>query len=781
MKTVATLIGITLMLAALQPSPAGAKRRTPAAQALARAGGNHAQIEAALLAVPTSQKEGMEFLVANMPDSDLQSLTSKFLLQNVAAAYAAWNEAPWKAQVPKEIFFNNVLPYASLSETREDTHAALREKLRPLVAGYKTPGEAALRLNEKLFPLVNVRYSTERSRADQSPSESMASGRASCSGLSILLVDACRAVGVPARVAGTPLWANMRGNHTWVEVWDGGGWHFIGAAEPDAAGLDHAWFTHDASEARQNDPLHAIYATSFLKTGLSFPLVWADDNHSVAAVNVTERYVPKVQAVTKGMTRLLVKVLDESGKRITVPITVRSVLDSHIVGEAFSRGESSDLNDMLAFSLPQSRPYTVSIGQTVQTVQIGTDPQQVVVLRFVAPLKPLTPASSKTLTKALTEYFAATPDKQAKWAFAKRLDTLLLKNEPAVRAAAWDAYRAAPIHSQMKADFGAHQVRFGQYTSAYTVRAAGTRPASGWGLVIAMHGGGGAPKEVNDQQWREMQHHYKDHPENGGYLYLALRAPNDTWNGFYDDYVYPLIANLIQQNTLFGDVDPNKVSLIGYSHGGYGAFAIGPKEPDLFAAIHASAAAPTDGETTAKTLRNTNFSVWVGEHDLMYDRLSRDQKFAAEVKALRGDRTDIYPVTTDIIAGHGHGDLPDRDLLAGMTTVVRNPVPRELTWLMTDTVITDFFWLQTKTPGKGREIDATCRGSKITVTTTPDVKSAAVLLDSRLIDLSVPVDLTVNGKHSELRPTPSLRTLCETLRERGDPERAFTVRVDLGL
>lgn len=79
-----------------------------------------------------------------------------------------------------------------------------------------------------------------------------------------------------------------------------------------------------------------------------------------------------------------------------------------------------------------------------------------------------------------------------------------------------------------------------------------------------------------------------------------------------------------------------------------------------------------------------------------------------------------------------------------------------------------------------REIDATCRGNEITVSTTPDVKSAAVLLDSRLVDLSVPVDLTVNGKHSEVRLTPSLRTLCETLKERGDPERAFTVRAELG-
>ena len=89
-----------------------------------------------------------------------------------------------------------------------------------------------------------------------------------------------------------------------------------------------------------------------------------------------------------------------------------------------------------------------------------------------------------------------------------------------------------------------------------------------------MHGGGGAPTQVNDSQWKVMEIYYKDHPEVLGYKYVALRAPNDVWNGFYDDYVPPLVTNLIRQFTIFGDVDPDKVYLLGYSHGGYGAFFI---------------------------------------------------------------------------------------------------------------------------------------------------------------------------------------------------------------
>ncbi len=44
-------------------------------------------------------------------------------------------------------------------------------------------------------------------------------------------VDALRAVGIPARLAGTPAWnqAVQHGNHNWVEVWVDGAWQFIEA------------------------------------------------------------------------------------------------------------------------------------------------------------------------------------------------------------------------------------------------------------------------------------------------------------------------------------------------------------------------------------------------------------------------------------------------------------------------------------------------------------------------------------------------------------------------
>ena len=193
---------------------------------------------------------------------------------------------------------------------------------------------------------------------------------------------------------------------------------------------------------------------------------------------------------------------------------------------------------------------------------------------------------------------------ETKRATARKLLSELPWDE-SMRAIAWAAYKVSPAHEPLRREYAAKMVATQDRKSPYLWRQVGTKPPEGWALVIAMHGGGGAPSRVNDQQWRRMfEQYYKPHPEAGGYVYLALRAPNDEWNGFYDDAICPLVERLIRQFVLFGDVNPDRVYILGASHGGYGAFVIGPKMPDRFAAVHASAAAPTDGETMCENLRD---------------------------------------------------------------------------------------------------------------------------------------------------------------------------------
>src|SRR5205085_2167559 len=149
------------------------------------------------------------------------------------------------------------------------------DKFLAIVKNCKSPAEAAMALNKQVFPKLNVKYHpTKRPKPDQSPYESTAAGYASCTGLSIMLADACRAFCIPARAVGTQ-WTKTAGNHTWIEVWDRQ-WNYVGACEPGP--LNHTWFSGNAAQADPIQPEHRIFAASYARTGQYFPLVWKPDD-----------------------------------------------------------------------------------------------------------------------------------------------------------------------------------------------------------------------------------------------------------------------------------------------------------------------------------------------------------------------------------------------------------------------------------------------------------------------------------------------------------------------
>ncbi len=336
-------------------------------QTLIQAKENRTELLAALRRVHRKQRPGMQFLIANMPSSDAHQLTSDFLLENVQLAYEVRSEVAWNGQIPEAIFLNDVLPYASLDEPRDPWRKDFHQRFLKRVKHCRSPGEAAQILNRTIFGELKVRYSTQRRRANQSPKESIEQGRCSCTGLSILLVDACRACGIPARVAGIPSWVNKRGNHTWVEVWDEG-WHFTGAAEPDGRGLNHAWFQGDAALARKDSRRHSIYASSFRRTDISFPLVWAPQNRDISAVNVTERYT-KPSRPSAGTTRLMIRVLDIDGKtRVAADVKLVDVRKPEAIRQGRSRGETADTNDVLTFLVPRKREFNLTVTSGDQTL-----------------------------------------------------------------------------------------------------------------------------------------------------------------------------------------------------------------------------------------------------------------------------------------------------------------------------------------------------------------------------------------------------------------------------
>lgn len=369
-KSVILLFALALSLSAFAGGKyAGVPKKYHALldRAMVTAGGNAKELKKALKKVPASEREGMAFLISYMPERDAKTLTADFLKEHVQYAYKARNEFPWAKAVPNDIFLNDVVAYVNLNEERESWRKDFYERFKKYVAQCKTMREAIDSVNKNIRDEVQVDYNTKREKADQAPYESMRQHMASCSGLSILLTDAFRAVGIPSRVAGTPNWYDNRGNHNWSEVWVNGGWHFTEYYPSED--LDKSWFLADAGKAIKEDVGKAIYAASFKPADSYFPLVWDMSIRYVHAANVTDRYTSlyraQLAATPADGSHVDLRVMvfkdknhaEASGDRVATNLDVFAG-DKQIFGGR-STGATQDMNDVLTFKVEKNKTYTV--------------------------------------------------------------------------------------------------------------------------------------------------------------------------------------------------------------------------------------------------------------------------------------------------------------------------------------------------------------------------------------------------------------------------------------
>ena len=331
---------------------------------LIMAGKNKKEIKKALRKAPKAHRGGMHWLIKHMPDEDLKSVTSEFLLENCEFAYKAWKETSWGRKIPEDIFFEYVLPFANLNEKRESWRKDFYYRFSDIMRNSASAYQAAASLNNNMFEMVGVKYSTKRPKADQSPYESMEAGLASCTGLSILLIDACRSIGVPARFVGTPMWYNNSGNHSWVEIWDNG-WHVTGAAEPTGDELNNFWFSALASRAVEGHPKYGIYAATWANTEIHFPMDWLPDVDSYNAVDVTESYIKNVD---ESLVPIRIRALDSKGERQKLAVVVTG--GDNFWFEGTTKSELSDANDHLTLMLPKGKNFTISADDDKRKISI---------------------------------------------------------------------------------------------------------------------------------------------------------------------------------------------------------------------------------------------------------------------------------------------------------------------------------------------------------------------------------------------------------------------------
>lgn len=238
------------------------------------------------------------------------------------------------------------------------------------------------------------------------------------------------------------------------------------------------------------------------------------------------------------------------------------------------------------------------------------------------------------------------------------------------------------------------ELTFDGYQMPFYYQIFGDEPADGRSLFISMHGGGGTTSDVNDQQYENQKHLYDEQMESLEGVYLAPRAPTNTWNLWHQNHIDDLFNIIIQMATVMENVNPNKVYIMGYSAGGDGVYQLAPRMADRWAAAAMSAGHPN--ETSPLGLKNLPFALHMGADDTGYDRNLRAAEWGVMLDDLENSFPGTYIHDVQIHEGLGHWmNLEDAVALPWMKNYQRNAIPTSLVWLQDDRHHSSFYWLGT--------------------------------------------------------------------------------------
>jgi len=253
--------------------------------ALQAMGTGSASFAEALRAADPEERTYLAFLLANMPDHDVATLEAGYLVENVRLARMARRTIPLAAGVPDDIFLDYVLPYAAMDEPRDPWRADFYRRFRATAIASPSVEEAAVRFNRDVFVEFRLIFEDrDMRRTPRSPVQAIARRSVSCAEASILLVDACRAVGIPARLAVLRKWPAAASGHVWFEVWANGRWYHLTALDPTL--VDETWIAFELAAQFRAGTRGAVFAPRFRRTGL-LPLAGRD----VRADDISERYL----------------------------------------------------------------------------------------------------------------------------------------------------------------------------------------------------------------------------------------------------------------------------------------------------------------------------------------------------------------------------------------------------------------------------------------------------------------------------------------------------------
>ena len=303
----------------------------------------------------------------------------------------------------------------------------------------------------------------------------------------------------------------------------------------------------------------------------------------------------------------------------------------------------------------------------------------------------------------------------------------------------------------------------------YTVTEFGKKPAAGHSLWISLHGGGNAPKAVNDRQWENQQKLYK--LDEG--FYVTPRAPTNTWNLWHESHIDRLFAKLIENFIALEGVNPDRVYVLGYSAGGDGVYQLAPRLADRWAGAAMMAGHPNNASPL--NLRNVAFALQVGGNDADYNRNKVAAEWGKKLDGLEKADPKGYKHFFKSYEGKGHWmDREDAVALPWMAKHARNPIPETVVWERRGGLERSYWLGLPKGEPEGGVVIATLGKQKVTIDKLVGIEKLSVKMDDRMVDLDAEVIVERDGK--VLVKAAVIRmagTLLRTLAERGDPQSMF--------
>ena len=388
------------------------------------------------------------------------------------------------------------------------------------------------------------------------------------------------------------------------------------------------------------------------------------------------------------------------------------------------------------------------------------------------------PPDAEKSAAALAELKAAVDGKPSSLEDLAKKPFALVPLTKADAAKARDAIVAAYIANfpkERRAEHTAKVLKDDKLEMPYSVTEFGKKPATGRSLWISLHGGGGAPKAVNDGQWENQKKLYK--LEEG--FYVTPRAPTNTWNLWHEGHIDRLFAKLIENFIALEGVNSDRVYVLGYSAGGDGVYQLAPRLADRWAGAAMMAGHPNDASPL--NLRNVAFALQVGGKDAAYDRNKIAAEWGKKLDDLEKADPKGYKHFFKIHADKGHWmNLEDAAALPWMAKVIRNPIPERVVWERRGGHERSYWLAAPKGEAKGGTVIASLGKQKVTIDKIVNVEQLLVRLDDRMVDLDAEVIVERDGKvMAKATPVRTAGALLRTLAERGDPQAMFDAEFQL--